>query len=49
MSAVFLVSLLAWLKVAAVGHDISDFEVPDGFTNAPYQPENDVNREPLSR
>jgi len=31
--------LVAWLKVAEVGHDMDDFEVPDGFERAPYQPE----------
>jgi hypothetical protein len=39
--------LVAWLKVAAVGHDMGDFEPPDGFNRAPYQPDNDVNREPF--
>jgi hypothetical protein len=39
--------LVAWLKVAAGGHDMSDFEPPVGFKKAPYQPENDVNREPF--
>ena len=31
--------LVAWLKVAASGHDMGDFEPPDGFKGAPFQPE----------
>ena len=39
--------LVAWLKVAEVGHDMGDVEPPDGFKRARFQPENDVSREPL--
>lgn len=47
MSCALFGQLVAWSKVAEVGHDVDEVDIPKGFKKAPYQPD-DVNREPCS-